>query len=850
MIIDTNLDYKISQVFYKLLETDENAGVPYSIERIITSDYEETRKHIEEIIRNKDKLVEIAREVAPKTLEKRLVNTIERLVDHLSKTLDVLENPPEWLRQASLLEVAGVSIGKTIPYYNILERYFDSIVESIPLIFEDKELFEGKRRVHAIVSPTKKNLEMLSEHDKREVLMRTTIGDLVTGVAKKYMKVKDGYVELFGYKITLNDDRLVRLLDYMERTNDKVKLLLRHTDSIRKSLMKHNVRSWKISASSTSVYVVFKISSIGDLKNSIDQDGDVTISLYIVPYSMKVGDITYQVKTAMGTFTGRIDGQVHLDQAGDKVSKILEDVKRNLKRVLYAIRLDSLLKEYGFDVMDYSLLPKYINLSGERRLRRHILERVLLEDDLNTSSPNISLTIRINPKIYGIKHYDIEREIRGLGLEDFETRELKEIEVHVKLNPSDPTNVIKEISRIEKLVIQALDNLKKKRSGKVRNLQEISVLIYWYNNRVRSPIIDFDDILNRPERVMYSMVTKLVKTHLPSLYDKLTSEGWKVSESPTRVIKGLIESGYIRLEGDKLYIGGERAKNLFESIGYLPQIAERFETNLIRDYVSIIGINGVLNLARKGKLTGKVEDAVIDFLPHDLNILLRKLDEKRRFIDVLTPKGVSKFIKRLWDSDLIYIIENKEYLELFKPYMDVVVKTILSKGGLNITTLYYYKFNPNGIDLRGNPTLYREKDFIAIKVGDFLVQVMGGDGSIESVKTFVLYHKDKKIGLPVRARTILEAFSKGVKEYDRHVTFVEKVKQVIEGLAVPTVISKDEYYELSFADNYYIPVVHDPVVEDNTGLREKYGYVPLTIEVFKKIKSSKKTEEEVSLNAI
>lgn len=153
------------------------------------------------------------------------------------------------------------------------------------------------------------------------------------------------------------------------------------------------------------------------------------------------------------------------------------------------------------------------------------------------------------------------------------------------------------------------------------------------------------------------------------------------------------------------------------------------------------------------------------------------------------------------------------YREVFKDIeLGIIPKLVNTNWSMG--TKYLAKYKPvlisdnNELQLYGEG-VFEDVGFTGIKMGRFVIQVaVMKSTSISSKKVFIVYDVNKKVGMPVTARTVEEAYSRAVRMYDNFMEEFNKLKE----------ISKDRRNNVELLDKYgymgykvYVALVGPPM---------------------------------------
>ena len=206
------------------------------------------------------------------------------------------------------------------------------------------------------------------------------------------------------------------------------------------------------------------------------------------------------------------------------------------------------------------------------------------------------------------------------------------------------------------------------------------------------------------------------------------------------IIADLVASGYIRILDSDIEVFGRSLAELLRGLGYsdseLQRIMERTRKGIIRSLATL----EPSDLAKP--VNGK---PLWETLPEQA---------KKAYIEYMSP------------DKLISILLSSELMAVFSNDMNKVIERALEKGDLVVKTLVAYRFKPEIFGTRQRVDITSVGGAWALNAGAFLVHVYRvGDGYVD----YIVYRKDKMIGILYRGRSLSEALAKALRTYDKAV---------------------------------------------------------------------------------
>ena len=425
----------------------------------------------------------------------------------------------------------------------------------------------------------------------------------------------------------------------------------------------------------------------------------------------------------------------------------------------------------------------------------------------------------------------------------------KTLTVTINLDPHNLKGELKNVEEVARGLRESIDTIiaeRKKVQEKVGISTETAVAIFFYNTFSTSEI-DFEKVTGRPERTMYSIIAKLYSRLEPDSYKGIKNDKYSsIKDSKYSISYSLIEHEYITVgdNGDVL-VNGKKASKLFESLGFIPTVAESMESEMLAKIVDATNGKILLKLASNGRLPEKVIRAALNrnVLTYT-DILVQEVGKGMRLWNLIPDRMKHEVISKMPTYQLRKILLNEDFRTIFSDSIDAIIETVLEDLEPNLSTYVIYMYHPKAIGIPRNAKLFQSGDFIGIKTGSHIVQVITDKvPDPTSVKKFVVYREDKKIGMPIRARNIFEAVSVAIEKYDEYLSEIEKIK----GLDKRVLSEKGIYYvERKPADGeeYRIPTLLYGGWSDAR---------TITLGTYNKLRrelKSKKEKEEVVENAI
>lgn len=339
--------------------------------------------------------------------------------------------------------------------------------------------------------------------------------------------------------------------------------------------------------------------------------------------------------------------------------------------------------------------------------------------------------------------------------------------VDVEVNPV--SNIADVADRMEREVSVALEeyweavkNLKDT-VGRIRLSGPTALAaLYVVNNTGMDPIL----MVGRGKKSLTALALSYLQKVHPDIYRKLKdfTERWgdkRVTDNLHLVFSELKGRGSLRVDrSGAVYIDGVKVFHEVDVVGEtLSRAYSEVFLRVLAEYGNV--------MFRDFKKWGVVEPWVVRLLAErtlfksgvDIDTLIK--------VWVRVPHSVRVKILREheYDPKLLKILLNKQVLSLVGPEYATLALNLL--GQPSLVTEAVVRVAPSAIGLPRGAKLWVTVKTAAIDAGRFLVQVYRVEGlSREDRKEFIVYDKERRVGVRITARTVDEAVKKAEQVYD------------------------------------------------------------------------------------
>jgi len=352
-------------------------------------------------------------------------------------------------------------------------------------------------------------------------------------------------------------------------------------------------------------------------------------------------------------------------------------------------------------------------------------------------------------------------------------RETKTIEIFVplKTNINDLSNVLDKL--------ESINNIEIKPAHKTIP-EELIVAAY---------LIKFVDeyypntVLNITDGKIATGIKKIVKKIDPELYEDIRKGRIHGILHSVHILRALVEKKYIGLtpEGD-IVVKDKTLKEILQSTGKTTPA----EINSINREV----FRALFTWIFEGrKLTYEEIKDIMPITPSTVSMLMERYVVHPSLLaaeyngkpiwEQLDKSLKEEYMFRvLRDSEKLFDILTK-YNELFPDIINEGIQRLVEIDP-QLGTKYLALYRPELIT-KQEVIPYKEGDFFGILKNNFVVEVLEITSlNPDSEKKFAVYRIDKRIGIPVKARTVEEAVSKIQPIYDNIIKEIENLRKLDE----------------------------------------------------------------------
>ena len=510
---------------------------------------------------------------------------------------------------------------------------------------------------------------------------------------------------------------------------------------------------------------------------------------------------------------GKISVEASIDEIPDKMGSLLKKLGEVVSK--YAdVTLEVLNagKKKGFDVSAW-IDEDYKNVDDEGIPEMRIAYLLTRGDDeIRLRAENGKLKGRI----------DTEVDISGMDIsEDFIFQKLIERSIPLSRSnisrggwrvsiareiESDSINeILEEYKKMKNSINEVIKEYKelknevKEKVGKVSIEQLVALYLV---EHVTYTNIKTDLLIGRNRAFMYSRIARLAKQLDPSRYEELKNyykENRRnvMVDGRHNIVDILVSKGYVKLNPEGVVeINGKPMTELLKSIN--PRWTE-FDIYEINNEVAGDILNRIIEypdketLEKLGLLTPNIVSLVITkmYSSIDPDILAEKYNGETIWSQL--PNDIKRYyISGKATSESLYKMLTT-YRDVFKD-MESDITLRLVNLDWNRGTKYLAKHRPELISEKDKLQLYDDGFFTGVKMGRFAIQVaLMNTLSRYDEKAFVVYDINTKIGMPVSAKTVEEAYEKAENTYNKFIKEFRKLEEISE---------KNEFVKLWEDSNY------------------------------------------------
>ena len=793
-------------------------------------------RKIQELVNNRDKLREVVREEALKSTKstwRKVERTLVEYTRHLEKTIETLEKPPQWFVNASIITLLNEVNGIPSDIYKYAERYIRDIMKNIPgrVNYQyEASLYINKKRVGLIVNPTDEEIDTILSSN--EYPISTLLENYLK--LRRYIHLlirenvsvdKETYTsDLFGVRITNTMDEYIKLLDYLGKYDEMEEIIRSQVETLRNTLESNGIKVVDESVSLYSVVLSLDPNTVFTSNSGVDpvlRNGEIEIVIETEKSTLK----TRNLKVIIKWRSGKLEEKRNLNNRviSTITKEVMETLETAMEKALRLAEISELVRttfeKHGFDyVFDTTYDGKY-KIKGKQKVKDatvYVTYSFSEDSSLVNMEGDIVLHrtgYKISPeeivfKIYDMSniHEDIPSKISVKG-----TR----ITGYIELDPEDIDNSLVKAVKSARTLVEAVDAVIRERKAKQQKRkisQEVAVGFFALEYFSHEEGL-FEKKTGRPARTMYSIVSRVLSKVSPPLYNQIRDDKYRsVKSSASSVIRELIKHNYITIEPDgNVYINGKPVKTLlkhFISEDYLDHLNRKLAKEVIMWTGTRKFIKELIDYSSSSRpVSTELVNILIEENWINTNTIRIRGVNGKTIWDILSEDDKKRIISDMPTSSIVEVLSDTELGEIVRDDLDKFIEEGLKRRDPNLSSLIVYKFYPKAIGLTGKERLEKTKDFIGIRLGLYTLQVVVTPETLDrnKWKSFILYRNDKKLGMPVKAKTMIEALSKGMKQYDDYLREVELVK------SISYMISKrDIYYreiEVGYKSGYKIPLL-------------------------------------------
>jgi len=397
-------------------------------------------------------------------------------------------------------------------------------------------------------------------------------------------------------------------------------------------------------------------------------------------------------------------------------------------------------------------------------------------------------------------------------------RDTKTIEISalLKTNINDLSNVLDKLESINNIEI------KPDRKTIPEELIVASYLIKFVDEYYPNTVLNITD------GEIVTGIKKIVKKIDPELYEDIRKGRIYGILHSVHILRALAEKRYISLtpEGD-IVIKGKTLKEILQSTGNTTPT----EINSINRGV----FNVLFTWIFEGrKLTYEEIKDIIPITPTTVSMLMERYVVHPSLLaaeyngkpiwEQLDKSLKEEYIFRvLIDSEKLYDILTK-YNELFPDIVNEGIQRLVEIDP-QLGTKYLALYRPELIT-KQEVIPYKDGDFFGILKNNFAVEVLKITSlNPDSEKIFAVYRIDKRIGIPIKARTVEEAVSKIQPIYDNIIKEIENLRKLDKKIIIKKTNYLSGWKRLE-------------------SILTEYGEYPITYEAINKLKKHLSRKEQ------
>ena len=718
-----------------------------------------------EIVENADKIMELI----PKTQRKIAEKLIAYMRDNLDKIAKTIATGSDDINTLVLSFVLSKISEVRVDYDKAVEK----LVKYLPI----RVMYtRGSRTVHGYaLNPTPKERERIKEYDKQHVdVILWSIARAVTR-----LDFERNTAKLYGLEIPLTEKGVYLLAKALDRWDEALKYVRERA----KELIKYWVwydKLEKVTDASDGIQLKIKPEEFEKAVTSHAGKGE--------PGVFKVNNVTIDV-----SLDADLTYRLSITVRGENIAFYKEkwydkDFRRTLVESLGSLLYDAidytvkyaplvahtkkLATLYGYNVKESYGYYMPFSLRLEKTHKNANI-RLVLDMPEKIKEARAVLTVAVDKGLRRINAGAVREYLSRRGINE------GNIDVYgktIRYTLEYQIDDLEEALVAGEKVAEALTDFLVEYERKLKTIKvatpidtEAYVALYLAKN-LAGMSLNIEELIGRPEGVVYSTVARVLRNLDPKIINELKRESWYWGDrgylrNGYRVAKYLFKYGYVTVDKEgNVLVNGKNVVELLEKANLPAPIGVQVESSILTAYLDYLHDKAYASrksltdiLREMGYVTPEFVSKLIslDRLP-SLDLLLDEyeskpiwwhLDDARKIL--LVQSGVYYKLEE--------ILNNDRLIELFKPYKELIIRQA-SKSDEVLLLRSILAFDPGVIGVAGDVKLHEEAKMLAIDAGDYLVvPYRVEEPKADADKWFLVFRKQDKLGIMVKAKTVSEA---------------------------------------------------------------------------------------------
>jgi len=809
------------------------------------------------VIKSLDEHIDKILEKVPKTYKPKVKRVLTLLSRNIDKTLEYVNNPPDWLR---IIAVINMLSDFNVPVFPrlMLEKHVEDLARNVP--FTADIYYRGDKIPNAMVLyPDDNELKEMSFN------VAEAYEEFISILSSRHVLVPEKHsVRLYEYEIFFPRLAYYKILDRLKKSDIIKKMVEEDLQDVLQELkafgtITHSAPTIiEVNLSKTILDQINKLYGI-NIKNAIvvisltpsERRGSVRVNAEVdSPLGYRKFTVAYghPAICVSGKCNNVPEHEIMFSDYSEIPKTVKIAIERTAELVAYTKTLmDKFVEEaqrHGYTISEVSYPEAYYSFSTIKAVKNlaHTRASLTMSIEYSTAKPTIFLEASLPLQRTPSTNLAAEALLRiGERVDDYNIRSHRgwTISRKTKFGIDEIGDAFKKATEIAEALETVYEEFmhEKELKKSVKIPVEHYVAIYLTNSLGSGSwdriVINVEKALGRPFITVYGVVRSVVSKYAPDAVEH-------VGDHPTTVAYKLFTSRYITIDTNLgVYINGQRYTDIVINYGLSPTEADAKEKSialtLIKQHIYNKPSKSVVESLNE---VGLLHDNVISLLLSEEPHLFKPNDmavevNGKPLWHQLSPQTKALYLIKASINDLATILFDPTLREIFSDVIDRIKSEVLSSREPSIITRYAVEYMPGVLGLPKNAKIVSEGKLYAIDVGPFIVQLWRvGDEYNE----YIVYNKNSKVGFLFKGKTVMDAINEAIERYDKIYSIfnelfnIAKSSRLYSNYRVSMIVKEIEDYSFYYLQSW-------------TGWSSRRGIIHIDENVMKKLEKLQKGEE-------